>query len=237
MKKQRKLFFYIFSFITTVAVSISSTAIAFSSILEENNPLDEAEILTQKEAFDKSNNNQIAESYEKKTAESYVAPSPAPTPTPEPTPTPTPAPEPAQTPTPSPAPVDNAPVFNVTDYIAICDNVNCFTSKDAERGIVQFQSTFFYGHSTIAFNRLKTVYVGNEIIVKDINGVSHRYKITERVIKSKAYLNGDGKVDGFTAGVYAGRYNEIQYSAAFMTCGNGSNNDSNYRLILFAIEI
>lgn len=129
------------------------------------------------------------------------------------------------------------PVFQVTDYISACDSVNCFTSRDAERGIVQYQSTFYYGHSTIAFNRLKTVYVGDMIKVEDINGVVHTYKIAVRDVKSRAYLNGDGKIDGYTAGVYSANYYGTQYSAAFMTCGNGSNNDSNYRLILFAYEI
>lgn len=132
---------------------------------------------------------------------------------------------------------EEIPVFRVTDYISVCDNVNCFTSKDAERGVVQFQDTFFYGHSTIAFDRLKTVYVGQKIKVVDINGVSHTYQIMQRMVKTKSYLNGDGKTDGFTGGIYSGRYNGTQYSAAFMTCGNGSNNDSNYRLILFATEV
>lgn len=133
--------------------------------------------------------------------------------------------------------VEEIPVFRVTDYISVCDNVNCFTSKDAERGVVQYKDTFFYGHSTIAFNRLKTVYVGQKIKVVDINGVTHTYQIMQRMVKSKSYLNGDGKTDGFTSGVYSGSYNGTKYSASFMTCGNGSNNDSNYRLILFATEV
>lgn len=133
--------------------------------------------------------------------------------------------------------VDPTPVFYVTDYIPACNSVNCFTSKDAERGIVQYQNTFYYGHSSIAFHRLKTTYVGNIIRVIDINGNAHNYKIAVRDVKSKAYLNGAGKTDGFTAGVYSANYNGTQYSAAFMTCGNGSNNDSNYRLILFAYEV
>lgn len=138
---------------------------------------------------------------------------------------------------PTPANVDTTPVFRVTDYIASCNSVNCFTSKDAERGVVQYQNTFYYGHSSIAFNRLKTVYAGNVIRVIDANGITHNYEIAVRDVKSKAYLNGEGKTDGFTAGVYSANYYGTQYSAAFMTCGNGSNNDSNYRLILFAYEV
>lgn len=133
--------------------------------------------------------------------------------------------------------VDPTPVFYVTDYIYACNSVNCFTSKDAERGVVQYKNTFYYGHSSIAFHRLKTIYVGNTIRVIDINGNAHNYKIAVRDVKSKEYLNGTGKTDGFTAGVYSANYYGAQYSAAFMTCGNGSNNDSNYRLILFAYEV
>ena len=57
------------------------------------------------------------------------------------------------------------------------------------------------------------------------------------MVKEKSYLNGAGKEDGFTGGMYSAIYSGNQYSAAFMTCGNGSNNDSSYRLILFATEI
>ena len=208
----RELFFYILSFIFTVVFALSGSATAFSSDLEEKGPKIEVKYLETIDSIKKKENLTLVDSFQKTPPETVIYSRAV-------------------------KPTKETPIFTVTDYLNSCDNVNCFVSKDAERGIIQFQNTFFYGHSTIAFNRLKTVYIGDEIIVKDINGTSHRYKIIERMVRARHYLNGDGKSDGFTAGIYTAEYNGNQYSAAFMTCGNGSNDDSNYRLILFAVEI
>lgn len=128
--------------------------------------------------------------------------------------------------------------YYVTKYIATCKNntKKCFTDVDAERGVVQYKK-YFYAHSNYAFDGLKTTYVGDILKVVDKDGITRTFRIDVRTVKSVGYLNGAGKEDGFTGNVYRSKYNNKQYSASFMTCGNGSNNDSNYRLILFATEI
>ncbi len=220
----KKPIFYISTFILTVAIAVSARADAFSSKPLESGPYSEPIRIAKLEKQNENKASEIAATYKEnivvaQPVQEYRNDSSEATVTAE------------------IKHIDNAPTFSVTDYIAVCNSSDCFTSKNAERGVVQYQNTFFYGHSTIAFDRLKTVYVGNEIKVVDINGRTHRYKIMQRVVKSKAYLNGEGKNDGFTAGIYSANYYGTQYSAAFMTCGDGSNNDSNYRLVLFATEI
>lgn len=131
----------------------------------------------------------------------------------------------------------SVPTFRVTKYIASCTSANCFVDENAQNGVVQYKTTFFYGHSTLAFNDLKTRYVGDLLQIVDKNGTTHTYQVKQRIVKSKAYLNGDGKNDGFTSNMYGAKYLGQKYSISLMTCGNGANNDGNYRLILFADEV
>lgn len=219
----KKAIFYISTLILTVAIALSARAVAFSSVAIETDSTAQknVRISTLKHEEEKKSAD-IATDFKAQVIQKNIV---------------TETSKNTVVTAEIKKPVVELPTFRVTDYIAVCDNVNCFTSKDAERGVVQYQNTFFYGHSTVAFDRLKTVYAGDSIKVIDINGKVHTYKITQRIVKSKAYLNGEGKTDGFTAGVYSANYYGTQYSAAFMTCGNGSNNDSAYRLILYAIEV
>ncbi|MBR3368327.1 hypothetical protein IKG45_00885 [Candidatus Saccharibacteria bacterium] len=226
----KKAFFYIISFILTILVAVGAKADSFSSETLESTPEEKTILLAKESNLEESKNQEIkADFVSSNTSSEPTAEKPQ-----------TPQTSNQATITSSEiksAPVENIPTFRVTDYISNCDNVSCFTSKDAERGVVQYQNTFYYGHSTIAFDSLKTVNVGQKIKVIDINGRTHTYLIKQRMVREKSYLNGAGKEDGFTAGIYSAYYSGNQFSAAFMTCGDGSNNNSAYRLILFATEI
>ncbi|MBQ2660120.1 hypothetical protein IJF86_01740 [Candidatus Saccharibacteria bacterium] len=128
----------------------------------------------------------------------------------------------------------STPTFAVTKYIGSCSSSSCLTSVDAEYGVVQYKSKFFYGHSTRAFGVLKNVYVGDRISIVDADGITRNLVVTARIVEQKSTLNSNRQ---FRSDLYNAKYGGVQYSASFMTCGNGQNDDSNYRLILFASAV
>ncbi len=96
-------------------------------------------------------------------------------------------------------------------------------------------SRFLYGHSSTVFSPLKSLYAGSTFTAT-IDGVTSTYVISTRYSLSKATLNSDNNL---RTAIYAARdpYTGVRHSLSLMTCGNGNNDDGNFRLVFFADKI
>ncbi len=123
--------------------------------------------------------------------------------------------------------------FHIANVVDVAD-----PSVDAGNGIKRFNykgaNRFLYGHSTLAFSPLKRLYVGNTFTAT-LDGVTKTYRVEQRVVFNKASDLDNNAAR--RAALYTGKYNGSSYDLALMTCGNGSNDDSNFRLVLFANAI
>lgn len=107
---------------------------------------------------------------------------------------------------------------------------------DAGYGVMRYMNyggNFLYGHSSLAFASLKSLYVGNTFTVT-MDGQTATYVVRRREVFQKSALDGNSSL---RASIYGASYRGANYSLALMTCGNGANDDSNYRLVLFADRI
>lgn len=111
---------------------------------------------------------------------------------------------------------------------------------DAGYGIMRYTGyggRFLYGHSSLAFSPLKGLYPGSTFTAT-IDGVTATYRVSQRYVFNKATeLDGVGNNARRTR-IYSARDEAgTRHALALMTCGNGANNDSNYRLVLFADRV
>ena len=108
---------------------------------------------------------------------------------------------------------------------------------DAGNSIMRYMTyggRFLYAHSSRAFSPLKSNYEGGQITVT-MDGQTATYKIALRKVFVKAT-----ELDNNSArrlALYSSKYNGQSYDLTLMTCGNGSNDDSNYRLVLFTNRV
>lgn len=122
-------------------------------------------------------------------------------------------------------------------------------SVDAGNGVMRYidskygySGKFLYAHSTRAFSPLKTLYVGSTFVAT-IDGNTATYSISKRYVFNKSNdLDGGGINNRRRDSIYRGKElldngATVQHSLALMTCGNGANDDSNYRLVLYADQI
>lgn len=100
---------------------------------------------------------------------------------------------------------------------------------------MNYGGRFLYGHSSTVFSPLKS-FGKDSTFTATIDGVTSTYVIRARYEYSKAELNGNS---GLRTAIYAARdpYTNERHSLSLMTCGNGSNDDSNYRLVFFADRV
>lgn len=112
-------------------------------------------------------------------------------------------------------------------------------SIDAGYGVLRYNNgsnggRFLYGHSSLAFNRLKTTFIGDKINV-EMDSAPSTYVVSARVVfnKSSELDNNSGR----RLALYNAKYNGTSYDLALMTCGNGTNDDPNFRLVLFLTKI
>ena len=114
-------------------------------------------------------------------------------------------------------------------------------SVDAGYGVMRYVgpygSHFLYAHSTRAFSPIKWLYVGSTFTAT-IDGATATYRVSGRYVFNKSSeLNGSANNSRRTR-IYASKdENGTPHSLSLMTCGNGSNDDPNYRLVLFADQI
>ena len=124
---------------------------------------------------------------------------------------------------------------------AVVNNPNVDAGYGVKRYVDQkygYNGKFLYGHSTLAFSPLKTLYVGSQFTAT-IDGVTSTYRVTGRYVYNKAgQLDGGGANNTRRDSIYRAKDDYgTAHSLSLMTCGNGSNNDSNWRLVLFADAI
>lgn len=121
---------------------------------------------------------------------------------------------------------------------AVVNNPNVDAGYGVKRYVDQrygYKGKFLYGHSTLAFSPLKNLYVGSQFTAT-IDGMTATYRVTGRYVYNKAsQLDGGGANNTRRDSIYRAKdENGVVHSLSLMTCGNGSNNDSNWRLVLFA---
>ncbi len=108
---------------------------------------------------------------------------------------------------------------------------------DSSRG---YNGNFLYAHSSLGFAPIKSLGVGSTFTAT-INGVTATYRVSARYVFNKAQqLTGGGENNKRRDRMYRGKDYDaggVQHSLALMTCGNGYNDDSNYRLVLFADRV
>lgn len=97
---------------------------------------------------------------------------------------------------------------------------------------------FLYAHSSLAFSPLKSLSVGSHFTAT-IDGTTATYRISARYVFNKAsQLDGDGWNNRRRDRIYRAKdENEVPHDLSLMTCGNGYNDDRNYRLVLFADRV
>lgn len=128
-----------------------------------------------------------------------------------------------------------APDFYVTKEITSCDSTSCLVDENAEYGVVKW-GPFYYAHSNLAFAPVKNLYVGNIFTITDSTG-THTYEVAVRDVFEREYLNSRAGKSAVTSPLYKAKYYGTQYDISLMTCGDGTNDDSNYRLLIFANRI
>ena len=119
-------------------------------------------------------------------------------------------------------------LFKITNPERVSD-----PSVDAGYGVKRYGAKFLYGHSTLAFNRLKTLYEGDRFVV-EMDGQTVTYQVSRRVVLSKAALDASSSL---RSAIYGAAYRGQAYDLALMTCGDGTNDDESSRLILFVSRV
>lgn len=113
------------------------------------------------------------------------------------------------------------------------------TDVDAGGGVMRYMTyggRFLYAHSTRAFNPIKYLYIG-DTFTATIDGATSTYRIASRYVYNKANEL-DGKANNQRRiNIYTARDESGRHALSLMTCGNGSNNDGNFRLVLYADKI
>ena len=108
-------------------------------------------------------------------------------------------------------------------------------SIDAGNGIKRYnyngKNRFLYAHSTRAFAPIKHIYAGGRFTAT-LDGVTKTYRVERREVFAKSDLDSNASL---RASIYSASYRGKTYDLSLMTCGNGTNDDSNYRLVLFAV--
>ena len=107
-------------------------------------------------------------------------------------------------------------------------------SVDAGTGIKSYGTKFLYAHSSLAFAPLKSLNEGAKFEVEQ-NGQVFTYIVSRQVVFNRA-----SDLDSNSArrkAIYNASYNGKTYDLALMTCGNGTNDDPAYRLVVFATRI
>lgn len=125
--------------------------------------------------------------------------------------------------------------FHISEPTTVSD-----PAVDAGYGVMRYTGyggRFLYGHSSLAFSPLKTLYVGSTFTAT-IGGATATYRVSERYVFNKAAdLDGPGNNARRTR-IYSARDESgTRHALSLMTCGNGANNDSGFRLVLFADRI
>lgn len=108
-------------------------------------------------------------------------------------------------------------------------------SEDAGLAVKIYSQTnkFLYAHSTLAFAPLKNLYPNDKIYLEQ-SGTGNYYRIDQRIVFSKTDLNSNS---ARRAAIYSAQYAGHSYDYALMTCGDGTNDDEDYRLVLFVSKI
>lgn len=126
------------------------------------------------------------------------------------------------------AAVSGSSLFRISNPAPVAD-----PSVDAGYGVKRYGAKFLYGHSSLAFSRLKSLNVGDQFIV-EMDGQVATYRVSRREVMSKSSLDANS---GLRSAIYGAQYRGKSYDLSLMTCGNGANDDANYRLILFAARV
>lgn len=119
-------------------------------------------------------------------------------------------------------------LFKITNPARVSD-----PSVDAGRGVKRYGAKFLYGHSSLAFNRLKTLYEGDRFLV-EMDGETVTYEVSRRVVLAKSTLDASSSL---RSAIYGAAYRGQSYDLSLMTCGDGTNDDDSYRLILFVNRV
>lgn len=118
---------------------------------------------------------------------------------------------------------------------------------DAGYGVMRYIDTsfgyrgnFLYAHSNLAFSPIKSLGVG-DYFTATIDGATATYRVSARYVYNKAgKLSGNGDNNRRRDQIYRAKDFDaggVQHSLSLMTCGNGYNDDSNFRLVLFADRV
>lgn len=125
-------------------------------------------------------------------------------------------------------------VFHIGEPTPVYD-----TAVDAGNGVMRYMTyggRFLYAHSNRAFNPIKYLGVGSTFTAT-LDGVTSTYRVSARYIYNKA-ADLDGKANNQRRiNIYTARDGGVRHSLSLMTCGNGSNDDGNYRIVLYADAI
>ena len=104
---------------------------------------------------------------------------------------------------------------------------------DAGYGIMRYMNyggRFLYAHSSLAFSPLKVLNPG-DTFTATIDGITSTYVVRRREVFKKSDLDSNAAL---RVALYSSSYRGSNYSLTLMTCGNGGNDDSSYRLLIFA---
>ena len=118
-------------------------------------------------------------------------------------------------------------IFTIKDPASVKD-----PSIDAEAGVKKYGEKFLYGHSSLAFDGLKTLYENDELILEE-GGKTERYVVSKRIVEKKSVLDSNSAL---RKSIYSAAYRGKTYDLSLMTCGDGTNDDRNMRLIIFATK-
>ncbi len=124
-----------------------------------------------------------------------------------------------------------ANTFHISEPTPVYD-----TAVDAGNGVMRYMTyggRFLYAHSTRAFNPIKNLGI-DSTFTATIDGVTSTYRVAARYVYNKA-LELDGNANNQRRiNIYTARDNGVRHSLSLMTCGNGSNDNGNFRLVLYA---
>lgn len=128
-----------------------------------------------------------------------------------------------------------AAVFHIAEPTPVAD-----PSVDAGYGVMRYTGyggRFLYAHSSLAFSPIKSLYLGSTFTAT-IDGVTATYRVSARYVFNKAADLDGAANNARRTRIYSARDESgTRHALALMTCGNGANNDSNFRLVLFADRV
>ena len=128
-----------------------------------------------------------------------------------------------------------AAVFHIAEPTPVAD-----PSVDAGYGVMRYTGyggRFLYAHSSLAFSPIKSLYPGSTFTAT-IDGVTATYRVSARYVFNKAADLDGAANNARRTRIYSARDESgTRHALALMTCGNGANNDSNFRLVLFADRV